>query len=343
LKNWRKISVKSDTKISKAIEIINLYGSKLVLVIDNQDKLIGILNDGDIRRAILKKIDFNNPVSEVMTKNPIKGIKGSSREQILSLMRYNEIYQLPITDENSRLIEIISLEELIGIKKKNNPVVIMAGGRGKRLKPLTDNVPKPMLILKDKPILQTILETFIDQGFYKFYFSVNYKSNVIKKYFGDGSKWKAEISYLEEKDELGTAGSLSLIKDKIEDTFLVMNGDLITKPDYGKILISHKKNNSIATIVVNENEFKIPYGVLNLENNKVISFVEKPIQRYFVNAGIYAFSPEILKYLKKQTYLDMPNLFNKLINKKKNIDAYILNDIWFDIGSLPDFEKAQKE
>ena len=179
-----------------------------------------------------------------MTKNPIKGIKGSSREQILSLMRYNEIYQLPITDEKSRLIEIISLEELIGIKKENNPVVIMAGGRGKRLKPLTDNVPKPMLILKDKPILQTILETFIDQGFYKFYFSVNYKSNVIKNYFGDGSKWKAEISYLEEKDELGTAGSLGLLKDKIEDTFLVMNGDLITKPDYDKILISLIKKTS---------------------------------------------------------------------------------------------------
>ena len=343
MKNWKKISVNSDTKISKAIEIINTYGSKLVVVVDKNNKLIGILNDGDIRRAILKNIDFNNPVSFIMTKNPIKGIVGNSRDQNIALMRHNQIYHLPITDSKSRLIEIITLDELVGIIKKENPVVIMAGGRGERLKPLTDRIPKPMLIIKDKPILQIILETFIDQGFYKFFLSVNYKSSIIKNFFGDGSKWNVKISYLEEKEELGTAGSLSLVRDKIDNTFLVMNGDLLTKPDYDKILSFHAEKKSIATIVVNENEFKIPYGVIKLNNDKVISFVEKPIEKYFVNTGIYAFSPNILKFIEQQTYLDMPDLFNFLISKKQNIDAFKLRDVWFDIGNFPEFKKAQRE
>ena len=341
MKKLKKISIQSNTKISEALKNINANEIKFVMVVDKHQKLLGTVTDGDIRRAVLKNIDLNSPVSLIMNSNAITANVSTSREKLINLMKIKSIQQLPLLDEKKCVVDLLTFQDLISPNLNNNPVIIMAGGLGKRLRPLTKNVPKPMLLIGNKPILQRIFELLIDQGFHKFYFSVNFKSKLIENYFGDGSRWGVNIKYIAEDSKMGTAGSLSLLKENFLDNILVLNADLFTDINFVKLLNFHKRIKSDATMVVNEKEFEIPYGVLTLKDNKILSIAEKPKTKFYINAGIYVLSPSIITKIPKK-FFDMTSFFEKIITQKLNVNAYISDELWIDIGSIKEFKKTQK-
>ena len=341
MKKLKKISIQSNTKISEALKNINANEIKFVMVVDKHQKLLGTVTDGDIRRAVLKNIDLNSPVSLIMNSNAITANVSTSREKLINLMKIKSIQQLPLLDEKKCVVDLLTFQDLISPNLNNNPVIIMAGGLGKRLRPLTKNVPKPMLLIGNKPILQRIFELLIDQGFHKFYFSVNFKSKLIENYFGDGSRWGVNIKYITEDSKMGTAGSLSLLKENFLDNILVLNADLFTDINFVKLLNFHKRIKSDATMVVNEKEFEIPYGVLTLKDNKILSIAEKPKTKFYINAGIYVLSPSIIPKIPKK-FFDMTSFFEKIITQKLNVNAYVSDELWIDIGSIKEFKKTQK-
>ncbi len=341
LNDLKEISIGPNTKISEVLKTINANEIKFVMVINKQKKLLGTVTDGDIRRTVLKQIDLNSPVSQIMNKNAITAPMNLSKENLIKLMKIKSIQQLPILDEKKCVVDLVIFEDLISPVFKDNPVIIMAGGLGKRLRPLTKNIPKPMLLIGNKPILQRIFELLIDQGFQNFYFSVNFKGDLIEDFFGNGSKWGVKINYITEDNKMGTAGSLSLIKEKFTSDILVMNADLFTDINFIKLLEFHKNKNSDATMVVNEKEFEIPYGVIKLKKHKILSISEKPKTKFYINSGIYVISPNMLKKIPKK-FIDMTSFFDKMILNKLNVNAYVSDELWVDIGSIKDFEKTQK-
>ncbi|MBF0127959.1 MAG: NTP transferase domain-containing protein, partial [Magnetococcales bacterium] len=218
-----------------------------------------------------------------------------------------------------------------------------AGGLGSRLAPLTDMIPKPLLKVGSKPILEVILESFIAYGFHRFFLSVNYRKEMIKEYFGDGSGWGVEIDYLEENGRLGTAGSLSLFKERPEKPFFVMNGDLLTRINFQHVLDFHLEHQSRATLCVRKVEQTVPYGVVRLDAHRLVTIEEKPVQEYFVNAGIYLLDPEVLSFIPGGQYFDMPTLFQNIIKRGETTAAFPFLDYWMDIGRMGDFRQACRD
>jgi NDP-sugar pyrophosphorylase family protein len=219
----------------------------------------------------------------------------------------------------------------------------MVGGLGTRLRPLTENLPKPMLKVGDKPILQTIVEKFAEYGYVNIVMCVNYKSHLIQEFFGNGSEFGVNIEYVLEKQRMGTAGALSLLHNKPEEPFFVMNGDLLTNINFEHLHNYHVENSSIGTMCVREYDFQVPYGVVNVENSKILSIEEKPTHKFFVSAGIYMLSPEALSYIPENEFYDMPTLFEKLINEKRNTISFPLREYWLDIGRIDEYKKANAE
>jgi dTDP-glucose pyrophosphorylase len=329
--------------VHQALVVLQQSSMRLVIVGDVQGKLLGVVSDGDIRRAILNSIPLDSPLSKIMNLNPIKVTKGASKETILKLFREKRITRIPVVDSEDRVVEILSVETVFNIENHHNPVVLMAGGLGSRLSPLTDECPKPLLKIGGKPILETILTNCIEQGFSNFYFSVNYLADQIKDYFQDGAKWGVKIQYLEEKKRLGTAGSLKLFNNDENLPLIVMNGDLLTKVDFCSLLDYHNHTNALGTMCVKQYDFQIPYGVVKENQGKIVSLEEKPVQSLLVNAGIYALSPEILKYVPDDEYFDMTQLFSSLIQKEQKTVVFPIHEYWLDIGKMQDFEQAELE
>ena len=239
MKNIEKIKIAIDTTIKQALKIISEGAFQIAIVVDKQDKLVGTLTDGDIRRGFLKGLNINSSIRSVVFKKPITVKKNDSIHKVLKLALSKKIYQIPVIDKNEKVISVHVLDELIKPKKKSNLVVIMAGGKGMRLRPLTKETPKPMLKVGNKPILQIILEKFKESRFTDFVICVNYKSKIIKDYFGNGKKFGVKIEYIEEKKRMGTAGALSLLRKKPKQPFFVINGDLLINLDFTKILNFH--------------------------------------------------------------------------------------------------------
>ena len=247
-----------------------------------------------------------------------------------------------MVDNNYKVIGIHVLDELIKFKDKSNQVVIMAGGRGMRLRPLTKNIPKPMLKVGNKPILQTIVEKFRESGYTNFVICVNYKSKIIKDHFGDGKKFGVKIDYIHEKTRMGTAGALSLFKKKPTEPFFVINGDLLTNLDFEKLLDFHQDHNSTATMCITEYNIESPYGEVKLDKENIISIEEKPKHRFFVNAGVYVLDPKCTNLIPKK-FFDMTSLFKKIIISKHKTISFPIGEFWLDIGRFNDFKKANLE
>jgi NDP-sugar pyrophosphorylase family protein len=266
-----------------------------------------------------------------------------SKKEISLFMRQKEYKHLPLVDENNKVKDVISLTELVKIEKKENYVVLMAGGLGARLADLTQNCPKPMLKVGGKPILETIIETFKEHGFYKFIISVNYMSNVIEEHFQDGTAFNVEIQYIKETKRLGTAGALALFKADNNLPFVVMNGDLLTKLDFTELLNFHINNQNDATMCLRRYEHQIPFGVVSVENDVISRIEEKPVRSYFVNGGIYILNPSVRELIPTNELYDMTTLFENLISKKKKTGAFPFYEYWIDIGRIDDFEKAHSE
>ncbi|MBL7714986.1 MAG: nucleotidyltransferase family protein [Bdellovibrionales bacterium] len=342
---WKDLRVQPSTSIVKAIEIIDSAGLQIALVTDEAGKLLGTVTDGDIRRGILRGVALSGPVQEIMHKTPTVGQTSMSRDQLFDLFQNHGIRQIPVVDEKGVVQGLYVLEDFLNRKAYENPVVIMAGGLGRRLYPLTKDTPKPMLKVGSKPILENILESFVTQGFKKFYFSVNYKADVVKEHFGNGSRFGVQIQYLEEETSMGTAGSLTLLPAKSNLPMIVMNGDLLTKVNFSQLLDFHERQKAEATMCVREYEFQVPYGVVTMdsEKNRVFSIDEKPTHRFFVNGGIYVLNPEVLPMIPKGERYDMTTLFSSLIEKKRPTGAFPVREYWMDIGRLDDFEKANGE
>ena len=340
--NIENIKISTNVSIKKALEVISNGGIKIAIVVDKKGKLLGTLTDGDIRRGFLKGFDINSSIKSIFFKNPIIAKLTDDKEKLLKIAISKQIYQIPVVDNNGKAISIHILEELFKFKNRSNKIVIMAGGKGMRLRPLTENIPKPMLKVGNKPILQTIVEKFKESGFDDLIMCVNYKSKIIRDYFGDGKKYGVKIEYINEKKQMGTAGALSLIKKRLKEPFFVVNGDLLTNLDFEKMLDFHNEHKSKATMCISEYNIESPYGEVKLKNENIISIEEKPTHKIFVNAGIYILDPKCIDLIPKKFY-DMPSLFKKLISQKNKTISFPLGEYWLDIGRLNDFKKANFE
>lgn len=343
MKDWRKTLILPGKSIFDAIRIIDNEALQIAVIVDEDYHLLGVVTDGDIRRALLTEVNLHSEIRSIMTKNPHTARMGESRKQILNKMKNYAIHQLPLVNEIEQVVGLYTLDELIRIQPRDNIVVLMAGGLGSRLMPLTNGCPKPLLKVGGKPILEIILENFIDYGFYRFYFCINYKAEMIKEHFGDGSLWGVNIQYIHEDKRLGTAGALSLLPDKAKEPLVVMNGDLLTKIDFQQLLDFHVQNKATATMCIREYENPLPYGVVKLKDDIIVGLKEKPVQKHLINAGIYVLNPEVLDLIPEHTFFDMNQLFEALLVKGHNPAAYQIREYWMDIGRISDLEIANAE
>lgn len=347
MKDWQKTSVSPETSIRDTMEVIDKSTLQIALVVDPDDKLLGTVTDGDIRRGILKGTSLDEPVKRIYYVSPLTASVEDDTDAMKRIMKEQSISQLPVLDHEGRVVELILLKEVLSEKKIKNPVILMAGGLGSRLSPLTDNCPKPLLKVGGTPVLETILQGFIEKGFDNFYISVNYKSEMIEEYFGDGSRWGVTIQYLRENKQLGTAGSVRLMPEKPDLPIIVMNGDLLTKVDFKQLLEFHVNNHNLsqtmATMCVREYNMQIPYGVVKQEGSRLVRLDEKPVQRFFVNGGIYVFQPEMIDLIPEDSYFDMTDFFDKMMEKDYKTVVFQIREYWMDIGHHRDFETADGE
>lgn len=341
MKNWKEILIEPCTSIMRAIEIIDNSALQIAIVVNEDKYLLGTVTDGDIRRGILKGISLEESVDKIMNPSPTVAQENESQDNILSVMRSKKLHQIPVVNSENRVVGLEVVEELLQQDKRDNWVVLMAGGLGSRLRPLTNDCPKTLLQIGSKPLLQTIIESFMKSGFTKFYISVNYKAEMIEEYIGNGSKWGIEIKYLHETQRLGTAGALGLLPEKPDHPIIVMNGDLLTNVNFQRLLEFHFENKAQATICVREYDFKVPYGVVRVDKNRLVGIDEKPVHKFFVSAGIYVLEPLILDLIPRDSFYDMPTLYEKLIKLNYEIIAFPIREYWLDIGHMDDFEKAK--
>ncbi|MBF0128410.1 MAG: nucleotidyltransferase family protein [Alphaproteobacteria bacterium] len=342
---WKSALIQPTAPIAEAIRMIDVSASQICLVVDAEGSLLGTVTDGDIRRGILRSIPLSGAVSTIMNAAPVVGRLGQPRETFQTLMRGRRIRQLPILDQGGRVCNLVTLDELLDADKLDNWVVLMAGGLGTRLRPLTETTPKPMLKVGSKPLLEIILDHLIKQGFHRFYVSVNYRGDVIKDHLSDGSSLGIEVRYLDETKRLGTAGPLSLIAEPPTEPLVVMNADLLTKLDLRQMLAFHHEHEAVATLAVRDYEFQVPYGVVIVNNDavEVAALDEKPVHHFLVNAGIYVLEPEVVSQVPKDTFHDMPDVFKTLMAAGRRTAAFPVREYWLDIGRMDDFAQANRE
>ncbi|MCT7941664.1 nucleotidyltransferase family protein [Shewanella holmiensis] len=342
-KHWKDVALAPKQSIRDALEIINLHALQVALVVDENDQLKGVVTDGDIRRALLNNLTLDQTVDLVMNHNPITAQFDTPKQKLIRLMEQKSILAIPLI-KDGRVAGLQTLKQALNQSYYDNPVLIMAGGFGTRLRPLTDNCPKPMLKVGNKPLLEMTILNFAKAGFVNFYISTHFMPEQIKDYFGDGSRLNVNITYIHEDSPLGTGGALGLLPNDIPDLPLIMmNGDVLTKVDVQRLLEFHNENQAQATMCVREYEYQIPYGVINGKGNEVVSMEEKPTQRFFVNAGIYVVSPEIIKQVSVNQVIDMPTLLDNKIQVGGKVLMFPLHEYWLDIGRLDDFNRAQAD
>jgi len=341
--DWRKIILKQTDTMQKAIEVLNTEALQIALVVNDAGELVGIITDGDIRRGLVEHFRLDTPVSDFMFTMPTFSSVSETKGEILEKMNRLGIMQIPIVDHNNLIVGLETLQHLLEKKRFNNPVFLMAGGFGTRLQPLTDHTPKPLLTVGNKPILETILEQFIETGFHNFYISTHYKAEMVREHFGDGGNWGVTINYVHENEPLGTAGALGLLPDDLPDLPIVMmNGDVLTKIDFSGLLKFHIESGGEATMCVREYDFQVPYGVIAAHEHKVTSIVEKPIHKFFVNAGIYVLSPRLICKVDGNSYLDMPHMLQEHIDVDGQVNMFPVHEYWLDIGQMDQFQQAQR-
>ncbi|RXF01999.1 CBS domain-containing protein [Pseudoalteromonas sp. PS5] len=341
IKNWENTIIRPDESIRTALSVIDKEALRVAIVAVN-GVIKGVVTDGDIRRAILKGVELSCAVEEIMNRNPTVASASLCSNELQKMMKEREILSLPIVDDERRIVGLKTLHDTFMVEKRNNPVFIMAGGFGTRLRPLTDDCPKPMLKVGDKPMLETLINNFKSYGFYEFFISTHYLPQVIENYFGDGSEFGVNITYIHEETPLGTGGALSLLPDSLpKEPLIMINGDILTSADFSKVLDFHIKESSDATMCVRDYEIKIPFGVIEGEGHEISAMVEKPTYRYFVNAGIYVISNHIINSLLKNERLDMPGLFKKIQAEGLKVLKFPIHEYWLDVGRHDDFKKAQ--
>lgn len=344
MKHWQSVLIDPALPLDQAIAVLDREGLRIALVVDEERRLLGTLTDGDVRRALLRQTPLTAPVREAMFDRPLTASLDWTREHMLAVMEKHQLLHIPIVNGQRQVMGLETLHGVLQKRHKGNAVFLMAGGFGTRLQPLTDHCPKPMLRVGDKPILELILENFVNAGFHDFFISTHYRAEMIHEHFGDGSRWGASIRYVHEETPLGTGGALGLLPhDQIEQPIFMMNGDLLTNLNFDNLLKFHLEHDGLATMCVREYEHRVPYGVIESEGHRIRSMVEKPVHRFFVNAGIYVLAPELVRSVQPGVRIDMPTLLEQQIDRGRTVNMFPIHEYWLDIGRMEDFQRAQFE
>jgi len=343
VKDWHNALIGAQDTVLAALAAIDRGALQIALIVDGEQRLLGVVTDGDIRKHILKGAPLDGPIAPLMNTDPVVATPAEPRAEMLSRMRARGIHQLPLVDSARRVVGLMTLDELLAAETQPNLVVLMAGGLGSRLYPLTADTPKPMLKIGERPILETILLQFRDYGFHRFAITMHYLGDQIVEYFGDGSRFGAEITYVRETEPMGTAGALSLLPERPEHPFFVMNGDVLTKLNFGSLMAFHQRCGSPLTMCVREHALTVPYGVAAITGDHLEALVEKPTYRHLVNAGIYACNPEIIDLIPRGRPSTMVDAVQSLLDKKRQPAVFPIHEYWVDIGQHGDLARADAE
>jgi dTDP-glucose pyrophosphorylase len=339
---WRETLLPRNSTIQDAIQSLERSGLKIALVVDEQGVLLGTISDGDVRRGMLRGLGLGDAAEQIMHSDPLIVPPQMGIDMVLQLMQANKIVQLPICDEQRQVIGLHVWEDMLAPAASANLMVIMAGGKGTRLGAHTQNCPKPLLPIGDKPMLEHIIERARDSGFGRFVLAIHHFGDMIEEYFGDGSRWGVEIGYSRETAPLGTGGALSLLDPKPDRAFVVTNGDVLTDLRYSELLEFHNRHHAAATMAVRSYEWQHPFGVVRTRGLDIVGFDEKPVFHSHVNAGIYVVEPQALDLLEYGEPCDMPTLFERLQSLSKRTVVYPMHEEWLDIGSPEDLERARQ-
>lgn len=337
---WRQVILPIEATIQDAIRNLNESSLRIVIVVNDRGELEGTISDGDIRRGLLKALDFNSPIESIVHHNALVVPPALGRETVMQLMRINKIQQIPVVDESRHVVGLHLWDEISTPPARSNLMVIMAGGKGVRLRPFTENCPKPMVTVAGKPMLEHILERGKLEGFNHFVLAIHYLGHMIEDYFGNADRLGVRIDYLREQSPLGTAGALSLLNPRPDAPFVVTNGDVLTDIRYGELLDFHMRHNASATMAVRLHEWQHPFGVVQTKGVEIVGFEEKPIARTHINAGVYVLEPDALSVLEDGAPCDMPTLFERLQAKMKRTVAYPMHEPWLDVGRPDDLSRA---
>jgi dTDP-glucose pyrophosphorylase len=341
IKNLTDLTVRPDASLLDTIAAISKGTKQIALVIDDAGVLLGTVTDGDIRRGLLRGLDMKALVTEVMNPNPTTASLGDDAQTVMVEQLDRMIHSVPVIDGSGKVVGLFTDADLVTPDEITTPVVLMAGGKGVRLYPLTKDVPKPMLKIGDMPIIEIILRKLKSQGFKNVFISVNYLGNIIEEHIKDGAWLGLNVTYLHESQPLGTAGALGQLNGKLNEAFIVMNSDLLTNCDFRQVIRFHKKTRAKGTLGVREYSFQIPYGVVNINGTEVESISEKPLHRSMVSAGIYALDPWALSLVPADEYCDMPTLLDKIKAEGQKVSAFPIHESWLDIGRHDDLNDAR--
>ncbi len=341
-RDLKLLTLSASDSLRRAMEVIDRAGVEAAFVVDKRGRVAGTLTDGDVRRAILRGAALDSPsVGKAMERAFISVTRDVTRAEVLDIMRARNISQIPVLDAGGGLIGLHLLHELIGATEKDNVAVIMAGGQGVRLRPLTENVPKPMLTVAGRPILERLVLHLVGYGIREIFISINYLGHIIEDHFGDGSRFGCRIRYLREKKPLGTGGPLSLLPKLSAAPVLVLNGDLVTQANIDAILEFHNEGGFVATSCLKPYQVEVPFGVAEVRGKRLIGFREKPTEQMLINAGIYVFSKPALAMVPKNEAFPITGVFEKCLAKNLLVGAHVVDGEWMDVGRHDELKKAR--
>ena len=329
--------------LREALELITKNGRQALLIVDGDGRLAGLVTDGDLRKAILRGVALEHAVEGIMNRSPIVGRPGMARAEAVAFMLARTIRHLPLVDTAGQLVDVLFLEEQIAPPALPAPAVIMAGGMGQRLRPLTEEVPKPLLRVGGRPLIEILIERLERSGISDVLVAVHHKSAMIREQLGDGARLGVRLRYLEEPERLGTIGALSLIRPRLADAFFVINGDILTKCDFRAMWEFHRAERARMTVGVSLHQVDIPYGEFTLHGARITRVEEKPRKEYPVNAGIYLLDPSVIELIPAGQYFDATDLIRLLLERDLPVSAYHIREYWLDVGRHDDLRKADRD
>ena len=340
---FEQLLVGERATVREAIGCIDAGAIEIALVVDERRRLLGTVTDGDVRRALLRGLSLDASVEEVVHRTPVTATEGTPAGQVQLLMTDHGIEQVPLLDGDGRVIDVAFWRDLVA-EAASTPVVLMAGGRGQRLRPLTEDTPKPMLRVGDKPLLETVLAQVREAGFGRVLMAVNYQAEVIESHFGDGAELGLQISYVREPHQLGSAGALALAREELTEPFIVMNADLLTNVNLAALLRFHRDGRNVITIGVRRFQVEVPYGVVELDEDRVTALAEKPAFGFFVNAGVYAVEPAAVALMPDgHQEFNMTELVEAVLARGERVGSFPIREYWLDIGQLADYQRAHDD
>lgn len=337
-----EVCVSRDLRISEAVKVLNDGHRRIVLVVDGWKTLLGVVADSDVRQAIIKRVSFDLPVARIMVKKPIVATLDMSDREVVSLMQATRCYEIPVVDRDRRVVGLRGLDSFIG-QKLTAEVVIMAGGLGERLRPLTTRLPKPLIKIGDRAMLLVLIERLMEAGFSRITLALNYKADMIRKAVEAEQKFAAVVKFVVEEKKMGTAGALSLLNPRPDEAFLVVNADILTAVDYGAMLRFHHSERNEITMAVVEEKHQLAYGIVRMRGARVLEIAEKPVHRYFLNAGIYILAPEVVEHVLRDRPSDMPDLINATIGRHRRVGSFPVHEYWLDVGIHDQLCKARRD